>query len=467
MPDLEKNLIAYPALWRLRALMPRGLDSVRPGVLRALDDEDYSMALKVGNAGYARRREQDYDAALTYACLLVGRELVVEARGILARALEVYPLDPALSALLADAQVIEGHLEGARETLAKISGKNAEIRTSARPNISAFIADIFLDLGDEAHGDVENAISLYQRALDAGIDDPEPAIRLGQLYEGQGALKKAAAALEYAAKLSRTRVGLWQMTAELWFEVGEDLRGLNAKQRLLELGEPGAEEWLELGFEFAQVGHFIRALDALDKVENILHFSVRTREADELYRDASLVRGGVLLEMGRAEVALAVFQDIEARVGEHPGAQRGLAEAALQIGDIMLAETHARRALELCPEDLEVRAVFGQMQQQFGRHAEAIKAFGAALAEYPDQAGWRCALALSLAKQSKIDEARAALQQARDSAEAYPELRPVALDKHAWTRLIAHLRQTSGADGVDWFEAQINFLASPASESTE
>src|SRR5690554_6156638 len=145
MPDLEKNLIAYPALWRLRALMPRGLDSVRPSVLRALDDEDYSMALKVGNAGYARRREQDYDAALTYACLLVGRELVVEARGILVRALEVYPLDPALSALLADAQVIEGNLEGARETLAKISGKNAELRKSARPNISAFIADIFLD----------------------------------------------------------------------------------------------------------------------------------------------------------------------------------------------------------------------------------------------------------------------------------------------------------------------------------
>src|SRR5690554_7097493 len=94
MPDLENNLISHPALWRLRALMPRGLDSVRPGVLRALDSEDYSAALKLANAGYARRREQDYDAALTYACLLVGRELVVEARGILMRALEVYPLDP-------------------------------------------------------------------------------------------------------------------------------------------------------------------------------------------------------------------------------------------------------------------------------------------------------------------------------------------------------------------------------------
>jgi|GEM_PF-3479818 len=467
MPDLENNLISHPALWRLRALMPRGLDSVRPGVLRALDSEDYSAALKLANAGYARRREQDYDAALTYACLLVGRELVVEARGILMRALEVYPLDPALSALLADAQVIEGNLDAARQTLAKISGKEGAVRKSARPHISAFIADIFLDLGDEELGEVEMAISLYQHALDAGIDDPEPAIRLGQLYEGRDELKKAAAALEYAAKLSRTRYGLWQMTAELWFEVGEDLRGLNAKQRLLEMGEPQAQDWLELGFEFAQLSHFNRALDALDKVENILHFSVRTREADELYRDASLVRGGVLLEMGRAEVALAVFQDLEARVGEHPGAQRGMAEAAMQIGDIMLAETHARRALELCPDDLEVRAVFGQMQQQFGRHAEAIEAFGAALAQDPDQPGWRSALALSLAKQSKIDAAREALQQARDSAEAYPELRPVALDKHAWSRLIAHLQASQGAEVAQWFEGQINFLASPASEITQ
>lgn len=464
MPDIDNNLIAHPALWRLRALMPRGLDSVRPGVLRALDAEDYSGALKLANAGYARRREQDYEGALTYACLLVGRELVVEARGILTRALHVYPLDPALSALLADAQLLEGNLDGARQTLASILGQPAQLPESARPHISAFIADLFLDLGDEALGEVEAAIALYQQALDAGIDDPEPAIRLGQLYEGRNALKEAAGALEYAAKLSRTRHGLWQMTAELWFEVGEDLRGLNAKQRLLELGEPEAQDWLELGFEFAQLAQFERALDALDKVENILHFSVRTRQVDELYRDALLVRGGVLLEMGRAEVALAVFQDIEARVGEHPAAQRGMAEAALQIGDIMLAETHAHRALELCPDDPDTRAVFGQMQQQFGRHAQAVEALRAALAEHPDQPGWRSALALSLAKQSKLDAAREALQRARDSVEAYPELRPVALDKHAWSRLIAHLQVSQGAEVAGWFEAQINFLTSHASE---
>ncbi|AWV88174.1 tetratricopeptide repeat protein [Bradymonas sediminis] len=464
MLDLEKNLIAYPALWRLRALMPRGLNSVRPGVLRSLDDEDYSMALKLANESYARRREQDYDAALTYACLLVGRELVVEARGILMRALETYPLDPALSALLADAMVIEGNIDGAREILAGISGKGAEIKRFSRPNIMSFVADIFLDLGDDELGDVDSAVELYQCALDADVDDPEPAIRLGQLYEGRGELDKAAAALEYAAKLSRTRVGLWQMTAEMWFEVGDELRGLNAKQRLLELGEAGAEEWLELGFEFAQFGRYERALDALDKVGTILHHSIRSPEVDAIYRDSLLVRGGVLLELGRAEVALAVFRDLEERVGEHPGAQRGMAEAALQIGDIMLAETHATRALELSPEDTEVLAVYGQMKQQYGRHADAIDALGKALVEHPDQAGWRSALALSLVKQSEVDQAREALQQAVESAKTYPELLPVAVDIQGWSRLIAQLRAASKEELASWIETQINFLSAPASE---
>lgn len=464
MPDLESNLIAYPALWRLRALMPNGLDSVRPGVLRALESEDYSMALKVANEAYAQRREQDYDAALTYACLLVGRELVVEARGILTRALDAYPLDPALSALLADASVIEGNIERARQVLAGVSGKDSELRKFSRPNIMSFVADIYLDLGDEELGEIDTAIELYQSALDAGVDDPEPAIRLGQLYSGRDAPKKAAEALEYAAKLSRDRVGLWQMTAELWFEVGEDARGLYAKLRLFELVEPEAQDWLELGFEFAQEGRFERALDALDEAENILHFSVRTKAVDEVYRDTSLVRGGVLLELGRPEVALAVFQDIEERVGEHHGAQRGSAEAALMIGDLMLAETHARRAIELRPDDAEVQAVFGRMQQQFGRHDEAIDAFRAALNKFSEQVEWRSALALSLAKKSQLDDAREALSQARASAEQFPKLRPVAVNRQAWERLNTHLRGDSQDDVAQWFEEQINFLSPQPSE---
>src|SRR5699024_1314551 len=117
--------------------------------------------------------------------------------------------------------------------------------------------------------------------------------------------------------------------AEIWLENAEFMRGLEAKLKAYELSEPQAQDWLELGFEFAQYGRFERALYALDKVENLLHHSVRTRAADQLFADARLIRANVLLEQGRAEEAIAALRGLEKRAGEHPAAQRGLAEAAL------------------------------------------------------------------------------------------------------------------------------------------
>lgn len=457
MQNIEKNLDTYPALWRLQALAPGGLGALPSTLAGALERGDYSGALKLANERYARRADKDAAATLIYACLLLGRELVMEARGVLGRALESRPRDGALRALMADAHLQEGDAEHAREILAAIIPQKL-----ARAQAAAFIADLYLDLGDESLGDESRAIEFYQHALHAGLDDPEPAIRLGQLYIGRDQPFEAAEALEHAARLSKTRVGLWQMVAEQWMELGEEERGLTAKLRAMRLGEPDAEDWLELAYEFAQVGAHPAALDALDKVEQLLHQSVRTASADQLYVDAQLVRGEVCLEMGRPEQAMAAFHHLERRAGTHPAAQRGLAEAALALGDLDLARDAASRALALRPEDADARYILGCALQQFGRHADALAQLERAVTHEDAPPAWYSALALSYALTQQFAPAQQYLAMAVEIVQGYPEFSPLQVDFHPWQRLVARLKADNHPLAA-WFEAQINILSAPAS----
>lgn len=440
MADLEESLMAYPAIRRLRALLPGGWEAVADSVRRALEHDDYSRALKLANERYANKGPGDYAAVMTYACLLVGRELVDEAQNLIGKAIDTHGDDPALRALLADALVLAGQVDDARAQLARI-----DLDAVERAQVASFVADVWLDVGDE-----DAAIAFYQHAVDRGVDDAEPAIRLGQLLEGRDELWPAAQAFDYAARLAKDRAGLWKLSAELWFDVGEQRRGLVARQRLFEIAHADADEWLVLGFELAQIGEFDRALEALGEAIDL----------DPFAADALLVRGNVLLELGRPEEALAAFKRVEEFRGEHAGARRGMAEAALLIGDLGLAEARINDALSLTPDDPEVHFIHGRVLQQYGRHQKAIDAFDQALADAPEQPDYASAKALSLAKLGQIDEARVVLEEAVQNVRAHPEQRPVQLDLDGWQRLGGRL----DAEHRGWFEAQINFLGGLASQ---
>jgi tetratricopeptide (TPR) repeat protein len=428
MGDFEDSLIALPALRRLEALVPGGLDGVDKAVRRGLHNEDYSGALREANTRYARRGAQIYVAALTYGCLLVGRELVVEARGVLDKALEVHGRDPALVALLADALMIEGDIDRAAQELDTLAPAGID-----SASVAGFVADVSLDLGDEDAG-----IAYYQRALDLGVDDPEPAIRLGQLYLGRDQMRPAAEAYQLGARLGKNRTGLWQATADMWFELGEPFKGYQARRRVLELGESDADpveaasDWLELGFGLAEIGSLDDALEALKKAEDL----------DPFASEPLLVRGHILLAMDRPEEAMSVFQ----RVDAHPAATRGMAEAALLIGDVSLAKTTAEQAVDLAPGDPEAHHVHGRALQQFGRHEPAIEAFRSALVLDESQAVYSASLALSLAMVGRVQEAKMALETAGEIVENQPDQLPLWIDEPSWQRLETRL------DLQDWEE---------------
>ena len=401
MKELEDNVVSYPALHRLRALLPEGLDSVHRTVRIALEGDDLSEALRRANQRYARRGLTDYVAVMTYACLLVGRELVVEARGLLEKARAEFGDDAGVLALLADASVLAGDFERAEEHLSDIDQGAVE-----RPEVLAFVADTWLDLGDE-----DEAIAWYEAAVDAGIEDAEAAIRLGQMYVARDQPRPAAEAFDYAARHAGGRTGLWQMTSDLWFEIGEDVAGMKARQRVLELGEAEADEWLELGLAYAQLGALDDALEALQEAEKI--------KFDPFDVDPLLAQGHIYLQMGQAEEALARFRNVLKLEKDQVGALAGIASAALLIGDLGLAEDRAKRAVELAPEDAEAHHTLGVVMQQFGRHERAVEHLERALDLDGDQPRFYGSLALSLVALDRLDEAREQLDHVldRDPAE--------------------------------------------------
>ncbi|MFP4599621.1 MAG: tetratricopeptide repeat protein [Persicimonas sp.] len=409
MDKMEQSLIAFPALRRLQALLPRGLDSAPEVVLRALEKEDYTRALKEANTRYANRGVDDEIAVLTYACLLVGRELVVEARSLLDKAMEVHGRKPNLMALLGDALVLEGDLERARETLAEIDPEAIE-----RASVAGFVADVLLDLGAE-----DEAVAFYQLAIDRQTDDVESAIRLGQLRMGRDELRQAAEAFEYAARLAKKRRGLWRTTRDLWFELGEEFAGYRAQQRLLELEGGELEDWLDLGLGLAAHASYEEALDALRTAE----------EYDPFDPDPLVARGHVLLEMGRAEEAIAAFDKLTKLVGERAAAHRGVASAALMIGDLELARQRAQRAADLEPADAEALHTLGVVLQQWGRHAKALAEIDRAIELDGERAAYHQSRALSLAPLGRDDEATEAMLRAVEmSAHGFEGVADLALE---------------------------------------
>lgn len=410
MEAFEDTIVARPALKRLEGLLPGGLDSAPGDVRRALRRDDLSDALEAANRRWSKRGPTDRIGALTYATLLVVRQLLDEARGILERARQAHPDDPAFAVLEGERLLLLDEPGQAEAVLLEI-----DLDAVDSPGVVSLVGDLLLDLGlDDA------AVSAYERAIDAGSRDIEVAIRLAQMSLHEGEVRRAAEAFERAAKIAGDRVGLWEATADAWFRVGEDERGLNAYEKVLELEDSGAEEWLQHGLALARLGDAKAAEDALERSVDLDPFDV----------DAWVTLGQVRMQMGHAEGALSAFERALEQREDDIDALLGVVSAALVIGDLRLAEEVARRAVDALPEDPESHHSLGVTLQELGRHDEAIETLERAVAladslEISDTP-YRTSLALGYLASGEVEAALAevedVLEEVSDEEGLVPEV---------------------------------------------
>jgi tetratricopeptide (TPR) repeat protein len=402
MEAFEDTIVARPALKRLQGLLRDGVEAAPSDVYRALQRDDLSEALKAANRRWSKRGARDLVGAITYATLLVVRELLDEARGVLDRAQKEHPEAPALQVLEGERLLLLGRPEDGREVLERI-----DLFTVDSPGVASMVGDLLLDLGLD-----DDAVAAYGRAVDMGSRDIEVAIRLAQLSLDGAEIERAAESFERAAKIAGDRVGLWEAAADAWFQLGEDSRGLRAYERVLELEPSGAQDWLQHGLALARTGEASAAEQALERCVDMNPFDI----------DAWVTLGQVRMQQGRAEAALPAFEHALEQRDDDIDALLGVVSAALVIGDLRLAEEVARRAVSVLPDDPEAHHSLGVTLQEMGRHSDSLEALQRAveIAEALEMpaTNYRTSLALARLASGEVEDALAEVEAVMGEAPA-------------------------------------------------
>lgn len=138
--------------------------------------------------------------------------------------------------------------------------------------------------------------------------------------------------------------------------------------------------------------------DLLIETARVLGFADRNAEAAQHYRRVIEVapqrRADVVLPLawqtlwaGQAEEARALFSEAHTLSIAPAEAQRGLGDAATDLGDNAAALAHYRAALALAPTDLAARRGEARSLLWLDRHDEAARAYALLLAERPEDRG--------------------------------------------------------------------------------
>jgi tetratricopeptide (TPR) repeat protein len=175
-----------------------------------------------------------------------------------------------------------------------------------------------------------------------------------------------------------------------------------ACDRGLTLRPDYADGWFRLGELLRQQKRVDEAIASFDRVLQL----------NPLSREAANSAALLAFEAGRHELALIYFDRSIAIDSSQAGAFKfkGLCEMDLKNFDAALSS--CMKAVELAPDNAEMNNNAGFVLQKFGRHAEAIEFFGAAVARDPMLAAAWDNRSTSMTELHRFEEARADIDRA-------------------------------------------------------
>ncbi len=371
----------------LSAVLSKGLGSIPRPVRRALQEDDPSRALAMANAAYADDGDPDRDAALTYAVLLVERGLVDEAMGVIRRALEAHAQDVGLQL----AQVVALQSAGKGEQARSLLDALGEV-SAVEPRQWRLMADTYLDLGAP-----QEAMSAYEAMLSQGGEDAEVAYRLAHLHEEEGNVDGAAHYQWLAANWAQDSAMMWEMAAELCYEVGRVEEAIEAYERLSDFQPHDPQTWFMLGLSQWYI----------DELEDAVRSFERVVDLHPMHQVAWRQLGSVYLELGRGEQALRAYEQALEIDDQDFDALLGATLAARDIGDIEEAMVWAERARAAAPEQVEARQLYALVTLDRGRSAEAAALLQELIEEEEGAASPQLRGALAVARMMEGDGAAA------------------------------------------------------------
>ena len=383
----EDAIELVDVLATLDALLPQGLSELPHEMIRAFERDDYSAALAKARDLYTKDGgEKSLIHGVVYAVLLQGRgpSTTQEAAGVLRKLMHTHQNDLVLQLVQVQNLMIQGNDEAALGLLEGLSSV-----AIFEPKWAGFMADLYLESDRE-----DDAIRWYRRALELKSQDPNLAYRLSRLLLDQSQDHEAAHYMEQAARIAATDARLWMLAADAWSMNEDYARAADCWRRVVKMEETEEQNWLAYG-------SLLRDAEDLEGARKALERALRL---DPLLHEAMIQLGHVLLEMGFAEESLSYYKQVLQDQPTHLEALQGAAASAFDLGDLLLAETYSRQAIDRDPERPEGHYNLGIVMSMRGKWPEAIDALEMAVKIEP-QPGSLVALGTTYLRAQEPDKA--------------------------------------------------------------
>ncbi|MEM7052684.1 MAG: tetratricopeptide repeat protein [Acidobacteriota bacterium] len=313
-------------------------------------------------------------------------------------------------------------------------------------------------------GRLPEAVERYRRAQSRAPDFLPLPLRLGRAHLDLGDGAEARRAFERALELDPQAAAGHEGLGRVAAMEGDAAAAVAAFERALEL-EPRAsgvyyalsQALRELGRSEAADTALARRGDVATRIPDPLINSLASvAESSQFY----LMQGAEALDDQRFEDAVGAYREAIARDGGQLQAHRGVAVALDGLGDTVGAAQALAEGLDRADsatpaaEVGEATRFLGSLLVRLDREGEAIDLFRRSLGAAPDQPAVRLALANSLARQQRWQEAR---QEFDALIAAMPQASPVLLEKRGTVLLqlgeraeaLEDFRQAAAADPRD------------------
>ncbi len=284
--------------------------------------------------------------------------------------------------------------------------------------------------GDQS---LTGARAALERSLEASPDDPEAALRLGQLEMSEGrldlaetlfrkavdgarsgeALEMLGLALNRRGRFQEAVKYLYEATrldpgsARAWNSMGEALGNLGRPAEALDAF--GRATRIEPGFAQAHynAGLALRSLGKRDAAIQALRAAVRLKPD---FAEALTSLGGLLHATGKYQGAIDCFRALVRLRPDSAVAHTSLGASAQMLGDLEMARSCYQRAVELAPNYPEAHSNLGTVYQGQREMELAEACFRRALEIDPDHPDALAGLAAGMDRQGRYEEALALIE---------------------------------------------------------